>query len=106
YSYIEAAYSRGLIDGYRDGTFRPYDYVTRAQVAKIVVQAAGLSLIHPATPSFSDVPVGSTFYDYIETARASSILSGYPDGTFRPDAQATRGQICKITYLASAHPDE
>src|SRR5207249_8496815 len=68
YAYIEAAYFHGLIDGYGDGSFRPYENVTRGQVAKVVVQAAGLRLVHPNTPSFTDVPPSSPFYDYIETA--------------------------------------
>src|SRR5205085_7652858 len=106
YPYIEAAYARGLIDGYADGTFRPYNNVTRGQVAKIVVMAAGLRLVQPKAPTFRDVIAGSAFFDYIETARANGILSGYPDGTFRPNAQATRGQICKITYLAAVPPEE
>jgi hypothetical protein len=106
YAYIEAAYARGLVDGYGDGTFRPYNNVTRGQVAKIVVQAAGLALVTPATPSFSDVAQSSTFYNYIETARSAGILNGYPDGTFRPDKPATRGQISKITFLAAYTPEE
>ncbi len=106
YAYIEAAFFRGLIDGYADGSFRPYNDVTRGQVAKIVVQAAGLKLIHPGTPGFKDVPANSPFYDYIETAFANGILSGYPDNMFKPDAGATRGQIAKITYLASSPSDD
>lgn len=106
FAYIEAAYAHGLIDGYGDGSFRPYNNVTRGQVAKIIVQAAGLRLIEPHKPSFTDVSPGSTFYTYIETARANGILSGYPDGTFKPDAHATRGQICKVTYLAAVSREE
>jgi hypothetical protein len=106
YAYVEAAYARGLIDGYADGTFRPYKNVTRGQVAKIVVQAAGLTLVSPQVPSFRDVAVDSAFYNYIETARNAGILGGYPDGTFQPDKPATRGQISKITYLAAYPPEE
>jgi hypothetical protein len=106
YAYVEAAAARGWISGYSDGTFRPYANVTRAQVAKMVVIAAGYKPISPATPSFSDVPVGSAFYSYIETARANDILSGYDDGTFRPEAQATRGQICKAVDLAAFPPQD
>ncbi|MDQ5823766.1 MAG: S-layer homology domain-containing protein [Chloroflexota bacterium] len=108
YAYIEAAYARGLIGGYADGTFKAEAPVTRGQGAKIVVLAAGLAdgpkgvgLENPAKPAFSDVGPASTFYRYIEAARSNGLLGGYADGTFRPNAHATRGQVVKITYLAS-----
>jgi hypothetical protein len=60
--------------------------------------------------SFSDVPAGSSFYTYIETAYANQILSGYTDGTFHPNLPATRGEMARIIMLASTpqkalHPD-
>jgi hypothetical protein len=122
FSYVETAVAAGIVSGYPcggvnpqtgvtetcDGAHRPYyrasNYVTRGQLAKIVViaaqQVSGWTLISPATPSFNDVPVGSTFYTYIETAVCHSILGGYNDGTFRPSDNATRGQIAKIVYFA------
>jgi hypothetical protein len=106
YAYIEAAYAAGWVSGYADGTFRPYANVTRGQVAKVIVTASGLKLLNPAQASFSDVGAGSTYYRYVETALAAGILSGYPDGTFRPSAPATRGQIAKITFLAAFPPQE
>ena len=96
YAYVEAAYSNGLISGYSDGTFRPYADVTRGQVAKIVVQAAGYNLLNPASATFSDVAAGSTYFNYVETAYAHGVLSGYSDGQFRVNAPATRGQIAKF----------
>ena len=55
---------------------------------------------HPATPSFSDVPADFWGYSYIETAVAHGAISGYPDGTFRPNSDVTRAQVAKIIYLA------
>jgi nitrogen fixation protein len=104
YQYIETAYSRGIIAGYADGTFRPGNNVTRGQLAKIIVLAEGWTLICPPVPSFTDVPIGDPFYCYIETARQRGIISGYSDGTFRPGNSATRGQISKIVYEAITAP--
>src|SRR5207253_10542986 len=95
-SYIETAYANGLVSGYMDGTFRPANNVTRGQLAKIAVQAAKLKPNNPEIPAFSDVPAGSTFYPYIETAYSHGLLNGYPDGTFRAGEQANRGQVCKV----------
>lgn len=102
YQYVETAHLHGIVGGYTDGSFRPDTEVTRGQLAKIVVAAEGWPLITPASPTFNDVPAGSTFYSYVETAVAHGILSGYTDGSFRPGNMATRGQIAKIVYLATA----
>jgi len=45
---------------------------------------------------FSDVPEGSTFYAPIRCLTCRGILSGYADGTFRPNNDVTRGQLSKI----------
>jgi hypothetical protein len=78
--------------------------VTRGQVSKIIVgtaQAArGWVLQTPARATFPDVAVGSAFFPYVETAVCHGAINGYADGTFRPGANATRGQISKITYYA------
>jgi len=104
--YIETAYAHGLVSGYEDGTFRPNNNVTRGQLTKIVVEAAGLKLANPQSGSFSDVGEESPFYSYIETAYAHGLLAGYPDGTFRADEQANRGQVCKLTLLGAEPPQE
>ena len=120
YTYIETLHNLGVIDGYPDGMFRPYNNVTRGQLAKIVVSSAIITdparwtLEDPLTNTFEDVPVGSTFFRWVETAASHEILSGYPCGTspagscvppankryFLPDNNATRAQISKIVYLA------
>ena len=80
YEPVRYLYCRGVVSGYEDGTFKPYNQTTRSQMAKIVVLAEVWSLANPDNPSFADVPYGSTFYLYIETAYAHSILGGYPCG--------------------------
>jgi hypothetical protein len=98
YQYIETAAYNEIVSGYADGTFRPYNNVTRGQLAKIDVVAAGWPLISPPDPTFSDVLPGSAFYEYVETAFCHGVISGYADGTYRPFNDATRGQISKIVY--------
>jgi hypothetical protein len=105
YQYVETAAHEGLVSGYADGTFRPQNDVTRGQLSKIVVEAAGWPLLNPPTPTFTDVPPEQTFYTYIETAYDHGIISGYADGTFRPGNNATRGQIAKIVYIAAIPTD-
>jgi hypothetical protein len=100
YQYIETAVNRGVISGYADRTFRPGNSITRGQIAKIITLAEAWPLQDPAVPTFNDVPRGSAFYTYVETAVAQSIVSGYADNTFRPNTNATRAQLSKMLYLA------
>src|SRR5439155_20529622 len=104
YTYIQWAACRGIIGGYADGTFRPGNSTTRGQVSKIVVLAAGWEIDTGGGPHFTDVPPGSAFYPYIETAYNRHIIAGYGDGTFRPGNNVTRGQLCKIMVLAQEWP--
>jgi hypothetical protein len=118
YTYIMCLACHGVISGYDDGTFRPGNFVTRGQLAKIVSNSANWS--EPVTgQSFEDVPVGSTFYDYAERMAAHGVMSGYPCGGvgepcvppgnlpyFRPGANATRGQISKIVSEAAGYDDD
>jgi hypothetical protein len=100
YDVIETAAYNNIVAGYDDGTFRPFNNVTRGQLSKIVVIAAGWATINPPEPTFDDVPSDHPFYTYIETAACHQIISGYDDGTFRPYNDATRAQIAKIVCLA------
>jgi hypothetical protein len=104
YGYIETAYNNGVISGYADGTFRPGNNVTRAQLSKIIVIAQHWPVDTTGGPHFTDVLTTDPFYTFIETAYNRGIISGYADGTFRPGNNATRGQIAKIVYSAVTSP--
>src|SRR5205823_3764936 len=52
YEPIHYLYCRGVISGYANNTFRPYNLTTRSQLAKIAVLAFGLPLYTPPTPTF------------------------------------------------------
>jgi hypothetical protein len=95
YEFVERMATRGIISGYADGTFRPENNATRGQISKVVANAAGFN--EPvAGQSFSDVPPGHTFYEFVERLTSRSIIGGYADGTFRPENNATRGQTTKF----------
>jgi hypothetical protein len=55
--------------------------------------------------NFTDVPQGSTFYSYIRCLACLGIIGGYPDGTFRPNNNVTRGQLSKIVSNAAGFSD-
>jgi subtilisin len=104
YPYVETAFNAHIISGYSDGSFRWGADVTRGQFSKIIVIAQHYQIDTSGGPHFTDVPVGSPFYPYIETAFHHTIITGYSDGTFRPGNNATRGQIAAIIQRAVVFP--
>lgn len=95
--YIEKARQLGIIDGYKDGTFKPNARVTRAEISKMICSAKEIT-ISKAPSGFSDC--GSCWADrYISSLKASGIIAGYSDGTFKPQNSATRAEVCKIIAL-------
>ncbi len=106
YAGVNYLYCRntGIISGYSDGTFRPYNNVTRGQATKILVLAFGLPIYTPARPTFSDVRTDNVFFPFIETAAHAGVVSGYSDGTFRPSSPITRSQFTKITVGIAGWP--
>jgi hypothetical protein len=106
YAYIRCLACRGILSGYADGTFLPYNFVTRGQTCKIVSNAAGWTDHIPSTQqTFADVPPSHPTWLFIERAYAHGVISGYADGTFHPDALVTRGQLAKIDSLAAGWSD-
>ena len=104
YDYVEAAVSFGIIHGYADvhgnptGFFGPDDNVTRAQAAKILVEAfAYPTRLEPSSP-FVDVDRQNWFYEYVTTAYNYQILSGYGNGYYGPYDSVTRAQMAKMTH--------
>lgn len=98
YGYIETAYAHQVISGYSDGTFKPTQAVTRAQMARMVVKAAGFGAETPGTPSFVDVPTSYWAYGFIEAAKLHGLMSGTDSTHFRPDLNLTRAQAAKTAY--------
>ena len=89
--FIEELAAEGIIAGFPDGSFRPNQAVTRAQFAAIVRQAFDQPQNRPGS-SFRDVSADYWASDAIADAYRQGFLSGYPDGTFRPEQEIPRVQ--------------
>ena len=90
---VRALASLGAIQGYSDGTFRPDDNITRAEFVTI---ASRFSAMAEGELKFSDVGEQSWARKYIVSACAHGWISGYPDGTFRPNGNITRAEAVKV----------
>lgn len=93
--FVEVLADRQLVRGFADGSFRPDQTVTRAEYAALMLAAFPQS----ATPNrrssaapFADVPPSFWAKAAIERMRSQGFMSGFPDGTFRPNAPMTRVQ--------------
>lgn len=84
----------GIINGYTDGSFRPDNYITRAEFAKMMVSAFS---VKGASGEFSDVAADSWYKPYVSAAAGAGIINGY-DGLFRPDENITREDATVIIY--------
>ncbi|MBE6928303.1 MAG: S-layer homology domain-containing protein [Ruminococcaceae bacterium] len=99
-AYIERWVEEGVIGGYPDGTFRPDQFVTRAEVSKIL--ATAYKMPAATTPkNFSDVPANAWFYDYVQACAAFGAVNGYPNGTFMPNGNITRSEAVKMVCVSA-----
>ncbi len=80
----------------------------RAQAAKIIVSAFGLTPATPKTKTLSDVNLSYTGADAwmnnIYTAYCYGLTKGYADGTFKPGKDITRGEVAKMMIVAKDAP--
>jgi hypothetical protein len=93
---VESLAGRDVVAGFPDGTFKPEAGVTRGELAKMLVLATGLKPDPEAAAYYGDVQGHWCFEEgYLQAATAAGAFSGYPDGTFRPDAPVTRAELVK-----------
>lgn len=91
--YIYNLVDRGVVGGYGDGTFKPWDNVQRCEYAKMLVNIADVELISSTVSPYVDVPAGQWFFPYINSA---PFITGYvEDGTlfFAPEDAASREDV-------------
>ena len=94
---IEELVALGVISGYPDGSFKPDGTITRAEFATLLVNAFKMS---PQSGKIFADTTGHWAKDYIATAAASGLVSGYDTNTFGPDDLITREQIAVMIVKA------
>ena len=93
-NYIGYMQQFGIITGYSDGSFRPDAPVTRAEFATI---ASRFEKLTEGSKSFADVPDTYWAARYINFAATRGWVTGYSDGTFKPENTITRAEVAAVT---------
>lgn len=92
YEYVQIASSRGIITGKVDGTFKPNDKITRAQMAVMIYRAFNPTVDFSAQgKTFKDVTQRNFAYEAVVKTAGAGIIKGYGD-TFKPNDFAKRSQ--------------
>ncbi len=101
FDYVEEAVAQGIVSGYSNGLFGPYDDITRIQLIRMVVRAAGDALTEPPAgynTGFIDIPLGDEAV--VAKAKYNGLVSGATPTTLDPYATATRGHVAQLMYSA------
>jgi hypothetical protein len=90
YEYAATLAAEGIMTG-SNGYFKPWDTLTRGQMAKILSEAYDLMYVFGT--DFKDVPSDNWVYDYVSCLVDNHITTGYADNTYRPNAKLKRAQF-------------
>lgn len=93
---VSSLANMNAISGYEDGTFRPNEPITRAELAAMAERFYEAFDAEYEEGTFLDVEGDEWFADAIAAAKELGILGGYPDGTVRPNNNITRAETCAI----------
>lgn len=91
YAMVATVVDAGIMTGKKDGSFAPYESLTRAQMASILVRA--FQLEGQTDLAFRDMTATHWATRDVQTLYANNITTGYPDSTFRPNATITRAHF-------------
>ncbi|HHV82775.1 MAG TPA: S-layer homology domain-containing protein [Tepidanaerobacter syntrophicus] len=94
--YVESMAAKQIVNGKAENIFAPDDDMTRAEFAKIIVNAMELDL-NKYSGSFEDVKAGDWFADYVQTAFDNKLINGKLAGkVFDPNGKITREEMMTI----------
>jgi len=105
--YVEWAVQRGIVEGFEDGTFRPYEEVTRQDLATIIFRYIdNLPEYNIDSKYTQENKLNGIFSDFKDVSQYAingiyylhelGVVNGIDDGTFQPKAKATRAQVAKM----------
>ncbi|HWK21657.1 MAG TPA: chitobiase/beta-hexosaminidase C-terminal domain-containing protein [Ureibacillus sp.] len=100
YDAVTNLVDRGLVSGFPDGTFKPYEKLTRGQAAVILAGLLKLDTKNVTNPKFKDVPTTHSYYGAIAALANAGYIKGFEDGTYGASKPITRNHIAIILAKA------
>lgn len=94
-----------IIPGYADGTFQPGKETTRAELSVALIRSLGGQLPTVDERIFKDLPIDHWSTPYIKAAVDQELITGYPDGTFRPNWPVKRAEAVAILARFDNFPE-
>ena len=101
---VDWAVENGITKGTDDTHFSPDGICTRAQAVTFLWRTAGSPASKTSTMPFTDVPVGSYYYDAVLWAVENGITKGTSDTTFSPNMTCSRAQIVAFLWRSEKSP--
>jgi hypothetical protein len=103
---INTLVALGVVTGYEDGTYRPEKVVTRAEMAKLMVEVLGYGdLVAGSKSNFADTQ-GHWADAYIALAAGKGIVVGDGNGNFRPDATVSYNEAITMVVRGLGYTDD
>lgn len=96
--YVAVLVEKGILQGKPNGNFDPNGKITRAELAKIVVQAYDLKQDESAILNFTDVVKGSWYEGYVNTLFSLGVVGGKAAGKFVPGDNVTRAEASAFLH--------
>ncbi|MBQ7605709.1 MAG: S-layer homology domain-containing protein, partial [Firmicutes bacterium] len=106
---IVVANDLGIVTGYNDGTFKPANAVTRAEFAAMMTRALAIpesALKGFKTSSFKDVASDHWAVAYLGYCNSKGIMTGYEDGTARPNQTITVNEAMTMICRALGYTNQ
>ncbi len=102
-TYIDYVTEKGYMTGDAEGTFRPTEYITRAEFVTVLVNMTGVTT--KTSNTLPDVAEDAWYADYMSKGVAAGYITGYEDGTYKPESYISREEACVVIYrLAGLAP--
>ena len=101
---VDWVLSNGVMGGFGADIFGPHATLTRAQVVQVLYNKEGKPALNGKNHAFSDVPAGQWYNNAVTWASSRGIVSGYTDGTYKPDKPVSLEEVFVILWNYEGNP--
>lgn len=97
--YVAAAVDAGFMQGYENNSFKPKQYISRVEIATVIVKALNIQISEYEELNFNDAnDIPQWGVPFVAKAVEKGIVTGFSDGTFKSTNNATRAQALVMIY--------